>query len=438
MIAVLHGEQHILSGEGDRAIESAERALRLLPAEALHIRSYAIAEQVLAYQMAGDIGAGLKIINEILNARALLPGITQARMMLWFCIAYWMEGDLNGLKQPALQCLKLGEQHALPESISFGRYFLGVLHYVRNELSEAERYLAAVVDDPFTVRPQYLVQSAFALARIYTPHGRDDEASNVIESVISHSVISHIMETNDTLALALARAFQVELALRQRKIPEAQRLSEHAAYDLLPPIWLFYVPQLTPVKLLLAQNTSDSLEKAFTLLAQIDGFVSKTNRKTIRIDVLALQALILDAKGKEPAAMERLTESLVLARPGGFIRNFVDMGPPNIENLLAAFSDDEQVVAPESESADHPVASPYQPLRPSTPSQPLLEPLTNRELDVLELLAQRLQNKEIADKLFVSTETVKAHLKNIYQKLSVSKRREAVEKAKALGILSHP
>ncbi|MGB5751002.1 MAG: response regulator transcription factor, partial [Desulfobacterales bacterium] len=107
-----------------------------------------------------------------------------------------------------------------------------------------------------------------------------------------------------------------------------------------------------------------------------------------------------------------------------------------IENLLAAFSDDEQVVAPESESADHPVASPYQPLRPSTPSQPLLEPLTNREIDVLVLLAQRLQNKEIADKLFVSTETVKAHLRNIYQKLNVNKRREAVSKAMDLGILT--
>ncbi len=433
MIAVLHGEERILLGEGDRALECAERALRLLPAEALHIRSYAIAEKVLSYQIAGDIGTGLKIINEILNARALLPGITQARMMLWFCIAYWMEGDLNGLKQPALQCLKLGEQHALPESICLGRYFLGVLHYVRNELSEAERYLAAVVDDPFTARPQYLVQSAFALACIYTPHGRDDEASNVIESVISH-----VMETNDTLALSVARAFQVELALRQRKIPEAHRLNEHAAYDPYPPVWFFYVPQLTPVKLLLAQNTSDSLEKAFTLLDQIDGFVRKTNRKTIRIDVLALQALILDAQGKEPAAMERLTESLVLARPGGFIRNFVDMGPPMvdllkrmhrqnvavdyIENLLAAFNDDEQVVAPN----DHPVASPY---------QPLTDPMTNRELDVLELLAERLQNKEIADKLYVSPETVKGHLKNIYQKLGVSNRRQAVEKAKRLNVI---
>jgi LuxR family maltose regulon positive regulatory protein len=69
-------------------------------------------------------------------------------------------------------------------------------------------------------------------------------------------------------------------------------------------------------------------------------------------------------------------------------------------------------------------------------SQPLVDPLTNRELDVLDLLAQRLSNKEIADTLFISTTTVKGHLQNIYEKLNVSKRREAVEKALTFGILS--
>ena len=66
----------------------------------------------------------------------------------------------------------------------------------------------------------------------------------------------------------------------------------------------------------------------------------------------------------------------------------------------------------------------------------LIEPLTNRELYVLELLAQRLQNKEIAEKLFLSPATIKSHLESIYQKLNVGKRREAIEKAHKLGILT--
>jgi LuxR family maltose regulon positive regulatory protein len=198
-----------------------------------------------------------------------------------------------------------------------------------------------------------------------------------------------------------------------------------------------------------SQEDAENLEKALGELDQLDGFLRKANRKTIRIDLLALQALILDAQGKERAAFEKLSESLALAEPGGFIRNFLDLGPPMatllqrllmqnvavdyIEKLLAVFRDDERVVVPEA--ADHPSTSPQRPRHPSTSSQSLIDPLTHREIDVLELLAQRLQNKEIADKLFVSTETVKAHLKNIYQKLNVSKRREAVEKAKKMGIL---
>jgi LuxR family maltose regulon positive regulatory protein len=104
-----------------------------------------------------------------------------------------------------------------------------------------------------------------------------------------------------------------------------------------------------------------------------------------------------------------------------------------IGKFPAAFGDDEQVVVPEasiSQATPTPSISP-----PSPPPQPLIEPLTNRELEILELLAQRRQNKEIAEKLFISTETVKSHLKNIYGKLNISNRRQAVEKAKKIGIL---
>ena len=153
-----------------------------------------------------------------------------------------------------------------------------------------------------------------------------------------------------------------------------------------------------------------------------------------------------------------MTEALALAEAGGFIRPFVDLGPQMadllkrlqkqnvavdyIESILAAFRDDEHKPAPdtndpESPPPTHPLIPPSAfPLPPSRTSRPLVDPLTSRELDVLDLLAQRLSNKEIAEKMFISTTTVKGHLQNIYGKLNVSKRREAVEKAMKIGILS--
>ncbi|UCD81853.1 MAG: hypothetical protein JSW26_10635, partial [Desulfobacterales bacterium] len=105
-----------------------------------------------------------------------------------------------------------------------------------------------------------------------------------------------------------------------------------------------------------------------------------------------------------------------------------DISDDAIKHSPAAFRDDEHRSVPD--------ATDDKSLSPRTPtSQVLVDPLTNRELDVLELLAQRMSNKEIADKLFISAETVKGHLQNIYQKLEVKKRREAVEKAERIGIL---
>jgi len=89
-----------------------------------------------------------------------------------------------------------------------------------------------------------------------------------------------------------------------------------------------------------------------------------------------------------------------------------------------------------SGATDYVSPSSHAPISLSAGPQSLVEPLTNREIDVLELLAQRLSNQEIAEKLFISTTTVKGHLQNIYGKLNVRKRREAVEKAKKIGILS--
>jgi len=148
---------------------------------------------------------------------------------------------------------------------------------------------------------------------------------------------------------------------------------------------------------------------------------------------------------------------VALAGPLGWIRPFIEAGQTMadllmrlrqqnvsvdyIERILAAFPDTASTTPlPDLRSTNDKrefeaetiaqIPNPKSKIKNS-----LVEALTNRELDVLELLAQRLQNKELAEKLFISPTTVKTHLKNIYQKLNVSKRREAIESAKDLGIL---
>jgi LuxR family maltose regulon positive regulatory protein len=145
--------------------------------------------------------------------------------------------------------------------------------------------------------------------------------------------------------------------------------------------------------------------------------------------VLALQALLRDAQGDVRAAREALSVAITLAQPGGLIRVFVDLGPGlakllydldldeerqrHVGRILAALRGDGQTQA--SETLDH--------------------SLTNRELEILALLANELSNRQISDQLCISPSTVKRHTENIYQKLGVPDRRKAVAKAMGLAII---
>jgi LuxR family maltose regulon positive regulatory protein len=175
-----------------------------------------------------------------------------------------------------------------------------------------------------------------------------------------------------------------------------------------------------------------------------DFYVSIHNTYCL-INVLALQAMLNNALGDEPAALATLERAIIMAEAGGFIRIFLDLGPKMavllqqlaerdvaskyIGSLLAA--------SQESESGLLTDSSGHQPVDIAASNDPtLLESLSNRELDVLSLLSQRLSNKEVSGKLFISPETVKRHTINLYKKLDVHTRREAVDKAVSLGILS--
>jgi LuxR family maltose regulon positive regulatory protein len=162
-----------------------------------------------------------------------------------------------------------------------------------------------------------------------------------------------------------------------------------------------------------------------------------------KLKVTILEATAYHILGQNDEAARLLDEALVMAEPGGFVRTFVDEGPlmaqllseaaargirpEYIGKLLAAFVDATK------DDADASIRRRME-LTPSS----LVEPLSAREIEVLQLVAQGLTNKQVADRLYLSLHTVKAHARNIYGKLGVGNRTQAVARAKALGILFEP
>jgi LuxR family maltose regulon positive regulatory protein len=149
-----------------------------------------------------------------------------------------------------------------------------------------------------------------------------------------------------------------------------------------------------------------------------------------------MRALALDAQGKSDAAQASLQHAVELAQPGGFIRAFADLGPPMQALLSRLAGNGFAVEAVRQILTAFPAPDPDETeRRPAQSSRPLVEPLTARELDILTLLRERMSNKEIAQELVITPVTVKRHVANVFAKLGVNKRWDAVVTAEALGIL---
>jgi LuxR family maltose regulon positive regulatory protein len=192
--------------------------------------------------------------------------------------------------------------------------------------------------------------------------------------------------------------------------------------------------QIVLARLLLAQNRAAEAQKLLInqrLLAETGGRIGRL------IEILALQAMTLEAQGLSAKAEETLFQAISLAQPEGYMRVFLDLGQPFHKLLERSAAHGVEVGgivhALLNAFQQQPGADAISPLAPS--AEELIAPLTERELEVLQLLAEGLSNKEIASRLVVTPGTVKQHLKNISRKLDVHGRMQAVRRGQELKLL---
>lgn len=370
--------------------------------------------------------AGLTVLAE--EDSVIQPVLNQVRKHIAVAFVDWLSGDINKLAHSAENGLKLLGDVPFFTSKSMLHMLAGSAYYQQTDMAAAEQHFRIVLGMKYGFQFQAYILSAIGQALIY-------QAQNMVEEAwqMSETAVDFCLEIEHPTMLFFARAFQAELALRQGRLDQARLWAAQVDPTTLPKLMPYlYQPQMTLPKIWLAEGTPDSLRKAETELQRLHDIATAAHNVPCQIQVFSMQSLLFQAQQKMAAAEETQVQALRLAQPGGIMRLFVDLGPQMANLLKHLYMQGHAPVYLRQILDAFPTAKPTQ---NSVLPMALVESLTEREMEVLGLLAQRLSNKEIAKMLVISTETVKRHTSNIYQKLQVKNRRQAVAKAYKLNLL---
>jgi LuxR family maltose regulon positive regulatory protein len=371
--------------------------------------------------------------------------------------AYSLQGDRAAARKAYTEAISLSQASGIIFTTILATISLGNIQEAENQLSlAAETYrgvLQLAGEPPLPVA----CEAHLGLARVCYEWNDLDEA-------LQHGQQSlHLARQYDRVIdrFVLCEVFLARLKLAQGDVAGAAALLAEAGQSARQQNFVDRMPEVAAAQVLtllrqgnlaaaahLAQTHELPISQARVHLAQGDTpaalAVLELWRQQVeakgwqdeRLKVMVLQTVALQAHGEQDKAVQLLCDALALAAPGGFIRLFVDEGlpmahllaeaaahgmlPDYIGKVLAVFAAEEQK---REDTSSRP------------PAQPLIEPLSRRELEVLHLMAQGLSNHEMSERLFLALDTVKGHNRNIFGKLHVQRRTEAVARARALGLL---
>ena len=449
-LAFMRGYVVYYDGQAERSRQLLEEAVSQLAGKKSPFLGEAELMLGLALCQDGQKDQAVKALEARISEVDASENYLRSRLIAGLVFIYLLSGDLFKARVEAKRLQLISEKHSMRLAQAWSYYLIACTHLHTGEFEAASFHFAKAVELRYELEPRAAVDALAGLVLTQQFMQLEDEASESCQRLQEFA-----LELNESNYLSVAQSCRARLSVLQGALRPAVEWGR--SFDESPVLsevfsWL-EAPSITQVRVLIADGTEESLNKAFDLIRSLRQLSESCHFTCQTIEIAILQSMALEKQGRGEEALNNLEEVMVLAGPRGWIRPFVEAGPPMadllkrlrkqnvavdyIEKVLTAFPGHGPASKQKTSTHDH-----MPPLHPLPPSQshpspsPLAEPLTNRELEVLELLAQRLQNKEIASKLSVSPTTVRTHLQHIYQKLCINSRRKAVETAEALGILS--
>ncbi|NTU79001.1 MAG: hypothetical protein HGA45_06305 [Chloroflexales bacterium] len=425
----LQGILHCWQGRLVEAVPALQAALAQGPVARLALQALVLLGQALA--ALGRYDDAVRMIDAFGTRSPSRPG-GMAFTSFCLCGVHIHAGALNAVTREAWRLREMATAPDLdPLWTGYAEAFLAVVAYERSDLAVAAAHYSAVVERKDQVHGPTYLGSLVGLALIAAAEGDFAVASDYEQEVWAYAA-----EVGGSFLRHQALGLATRLALARGEITSALRMAEEIGPDIhLGMSYGITIPQLSKARALIAGGDIAALTQADAVVAACLAEIAPLHNVPLLVQTLVTQALLRQAQGRPDEALAALDQARHAAEPGGHIRAFLDGGPalaPLLRTLAAQRPGEafvQHLLA--WEQAPAPAVVPMPAIR--GPRMPEL--LTRREDEILTLLAERWSDKEIAEQLVITPNTVRRHTSTIYGKLGVGSRREAVEVARALGLL---
>jgi LuxR family maltose regulon positive regulatory protein len=421
---------------GER-IDLAEAGLRLLPQGFDWVRAFVT--NVLAQALAerDGLAAGLAL----LESKKGSAGVDEYALRLCFseAVLHYFHGSIADLERTLRRFEALAYQLDLPLHQQWANWAFSGIHLERNEPEAALARLEAVFARPDLALFQTLRLAAISLLQLYARNGHRSKGEEVLEVLRKR-----LYDNPDPFTQAEIKAVEALWSLLCGDLPAAAVYARAASSEAS----LVNVPYrgVILVSICRTLGSAADLEKGAEIAGRLAAEYGSIRHVRLQSTMLVLLAQTQWLAGKQVRALEALRQALSLSYHLGFRNLFTSQGPLMSEMLYRLTREEAYAamagnllaeILPQKDTSRQPLMSSVLTTHTFAEGSLIIEPLSDRELEVLELLARKLGNKEIALQLQISPLTVRNHTVHIYDKLHVDSRRQAVARAQELGILPH-
>ena len=431
-------------GKGEESIKLLQEAEHCIQKKYLRMHRIIENYKAVANQMTGHGKAALQDLNTRLSSNEFKNKANTIQLYLSKSFIEMLSGDHVMSADDAHNLGLVPNASVEPMPAGWINYLQAVSLFRSNKLEEALPYFMSLVEQRYSMITRASIDAMIGLALTYQAMNRPDSCQETVKQLKDFS-----RELNDRQYIKLTQSAIARLALAQNNLSIAKHWLQ--SFDDQTPLATMFVwlenPCITKARVLLAIGSDDSLQYACKLLESTKSELESLHNTCQQFEIIPLLALNYYKQNRIDRVLDVLKEMINLTNSNNWIQPFVELGTPMknmliqilektetlskietdfIKNIVASFASKEHMMQAEQSSL-------ITEQIPSLKFQIHGSYLTTREIEILILLKQRLSNKEIAEKLFISLETVKSHMKKIFTKFEVGHRKEAVKKANELG-----